>query len=105
MLQALYVFHEFQSRCVEDVADAELFAIPDIFAALYHHTAHSECGGTKKILPQRDAIAIAAVHMNDRINALLKQYRRGSEARHMHLGGICQLHGIDCRGKDFTLLA
>ena len=103
LLQTLYVGHKFQRGCVEDVAHPVFLATRDLFAAHHQDAAHSERSCAKKIFLQRDAISIAAVHVNDRIYALLYQYCRSGCARHMHLGGISQLHGIDRRAQDLAL--
>ncbi len=103
MLQALYVRHEFQRRCVEDIAHPGHLAFWDILAAHHQCATHTKRGRAKKIFLQRDAVSIAAVHVHDRINALLQEYRRSGNARHMHLGGIGQLHRINHGLKDLAL--
>ena len=56
-----------------------------------------------KIFLQRDAIPIAAIHVHDRIYALLYQNCCSGNARHMFLGVISQLHGIDRWVQDLAL--
>ncbi len=89
-------FQEHARVDIEHRLGVGLVAGARIVAAQHQEVADAERRGAQQVALQRDAVAVAASDLHDRLDALLDQDRGGGERREMRAGAgaVCEIDGI-----------
>ena len=86
---------------IEDRLGLRLVAELGIVAAQHQNVADAQGHGAEEIALQRDAVAVAAGHLQDRLDAVREQEMRRGEAREMRLGAGA-VGDVDRRGQPLS---
>ena len=105
VLQSARERHEFPGVRVEDAAHLGLHALRDPVSPHHEDAADAECDGADQVALQRDAVSVAAGHVQDGVDSPAREQGCGSDTRHVHLGpGIVgYLNGVDEFPQDIAL--